>query len=82
MPVIIHTDKCDGCHGSSNPPCVRMCPGDLLMKDPQDRQNTDEEPFRLLGLPTLCQGMSTGGDRVQALLSARIPDSKTAAAHT
>ncbi|MBI5406918.1 MAG: 4Fe-4S binding protein [Nitrospirae bacterium] len=33
MPVIIHADKCNGCHGSNNPPCIRMCPGDLLMKD-------------------------------------------------
>ncbi|MBI4715467.1 MAG: 4Fe-4S binding protein [Nitrospirae bacterium] len=33
MPVWVNPDKCNGCHGSSQPPCVRMCPGDLMVKD-------------------------------------------------
>ena len=35
MPVVVHADKCNTCHGAQNPPCVRMCPGDLFMKDPK-----------------------------------------------
>ncbi len=26
-------EKCNGCHGSVQPPCLRMCPGDLIVKD-------------------------------------------------
>ena len=33
MPVWVDPDKCNGCHGSTQPPCVRMCPGDLIVKD-------------------------------------------------
>jgi len=33
MPVYVDNNKCDGCKASKNPPCVRLCPGDLLYKD-------------------------------------------------
>ncbi len=33
MPVYVNPDKCDGCKSSRQPPCVRMCPGDLIVKD-------------------------------------------------
>ena len=33
MPVIVDPVKCDGCGYSTQPPCVRMCPGDLIVKD-------------------------------------------------
>jgi adenylylsulfate reductase subunit B len=31
--VYVDNNKCDGCKASKNPPCVRLCPGDLLYKD-------------------------------------------------
>lgn len=34
MPVWVDPEKCNGCYGSSQPPCLRMCPGDLIVKDP------------------------------------------------
>ena len=33
MPVIVDPKICNGCGSSSQPPCVRMCPGDLIVKD-------------------------------------------------
>jgi len=33
MPVWIDPKKCNGCYGSAQPPCLRMCPGDLIVKD-------------------------------------------------
>jgi adenylylsulfate reductase subunit B len=33
MPVVVDPFKCDGCGSSKQPPCVRMCPGDLIVKD-------------------------------------------------
>jgi adenylylsulfate reductase subunit B len=33
MPVIVNPNLCDGCGNSTQPPCVRMCPGDLIVKD-------------------------------------------------
>jgi adenylylsulfate reductase, subunit B len=33
MPVIVNPNTCDGCGNSTQPPCVRMCPGDLIVKD-------------------------------------------------
>ncbi len=33
MPVWVDPEKCNGCNGSSQPPCLRMCPGDLIVKD-------------------------------------------------
>jgi adenylylsulfate reductase subunit B len=33
MPVYVNNDKCNGCGSSKEPPCVRMCPGDLMVKD-------------------------------------------------
>ena len=33
MPVWVDPEKCNGCFGSSQPPCLRMCPGDLIVKD-------------------------------------------------
>lgn len=33
MPIYIDPDKCNGCGNSKEPPCVRMCPGDLNVKD-------------------------------------------------
>jgi len=33
MPVIVDADLCNGCYNSQQPPCVRMCPGDLIVKD-------------------------------------------------
>ncbi|MDP3939735.1 MAG: 4Fe-4S dicluster domain-containing protein [Deltaproteobacteria bacterium] len=33
MPIYIDQDKCNGCGNSKEPPCVRMCPGDLNVKD-------------------------------------------------
>jgi len=33
MPIIVDSTKCDGCGNSTQPPCVRMCPGDLIVKD-------------------------------------------------
>jgi len=33
MPVYVDNDKCNGCGSSKEPPCVRMCPGDLMVKD-------------------------------------------------
>lgn len=33
MPIWIDPERCNGCHGSSQPPCLRMCPGDLIVKD-------------------------------------------------
>lgn len=33
MPVWVDPEKCNGCHGSKQPPCLRMCPGDLIVKD-------------------------------------------------
>jgi len=33
MPVWIDPEKCNGCYGASQPPCLRMCPGDLIVKD-------------------------------------------------
>lgn len=33
MPVWVDPEKCNGCYGASQPPCLRMCPGDLIVKD-------------------------------------------------
>lgn len=33
MPVWVDPEKCNGCYNSRQPPCVRMCPGDLIVKD-------------------------------------------------
>jgi len=33
MPVWVDPEKCNGCNGSRQPPCLRMCPGDLIVKD-------------------------------------------------
>ncbi|MEK7286599.1 MAG: 4Fe-4S ferredoxin [Nitrospirota bacterium] len=33
MAIWIDPEKCNGCHGSIQPPCLRMCPGDLIVKD-------------------------------------------------
>ncbi len=33
MPIWIDPEKCNGCYNSRQPPCVRMCPGDLIVKD-------------------------------------------------
>ncbi len=33
MPVWIDPEKCNGCYGAAQPPCLRMCPGDLIVKD-------------------------------------------------
>jgi len=33
MPVWIDPEKCNGCFGAAQPPCLRMCPGDLIVKD-------------------------------------------------
>lgn len=33
MPVIVDPNTCDGCGNSAQPPCVRMCPGDLIVKE-------------------------------------------------
>lgn len=33
MPVIVDPNLCNGCGSSTQPPCVRMCPGDLIVKD-------------------------------------------------
>ena len=33
MPVWIDPDICNGCNNSRQPPCLRMCPGDLIVKD-------------------------------------------------
>lgn len=33
MPIIVDPNKCNGCYTSKQPPCVRMCPGDLIVKD-------------------------------------------------
>ena len=33
MPVIVDPNLCNGCGNSTQPPCVRMCPGDLIVKD-------------------------------------------------
>ncbi len=33
MPIIVDPTICDGCGNSLQPPCVRMCPGDLIMKN-------------------------------------------------
>ena len=33
MPVFVNPPKCDGCGHSKQPPCVRMCPGDLIEKN-------------------------------------------------
>ena len=33
MPVYVNPDICNGCGNSAQPPCVRMCPGDLIVKD-------------------------------------------------
>ncbi len=33
MPVIVNPNVCDGCGNSTQPPCVRMCPGDLIVKN-------------------------------------------------
>ena len=33
MPVVVDPDLCNGCYTSRQPPCVRMCPGDLIVKD-------------------------------------------------
>ncbi|MBI1821564.1 MAG: 4Fe-4S binding protein [Nitrospirae bacterium] len=34
MPVYVNPNICNGCHGATQPPCIRMCPGDLIVKDP------------------------------------------------
>jgi len=31
MGIRVRTDRCDGCGGAAEPPCVRICPGDLLV---------------------------------------------------
>ena len=33
MAIRIDTKKCDGCGSSKQPPCVKICPGDLVYKD-------------------------------------------------
>ncbi len=33
MPVWVDPEKCNGCYGAAQPPCLRMCPGDLIVKD-------------------------------------------------
>ena len=33
MPVYVDPDKCNGCGTSKEPPCVRLCPGDPMVKD-------------------------------------------------
>lgn len=33
MPATIDEALCDGCRGSPEPPCVRVCPGDIVAKD-------------------------------------------------
>jgi adenylylsulfate reductase subunit B len=33
MPVHVNPNVCNGCHGAAQPPCIRMCPGDLIVKD-------------------------------------------------
>lgn len=33
MPARVDWDVCDGCRGSPEPPCVRVCPGDIVAKD-------------------------------------------------
>jgi len=33
LPAIINCNLCDGCKGNPEPPCVRICPGDVLEKD-------------------------------------------------
>lgn len=33
MPARIDPNLCDGCRGTPEPPCVRVCPGDIVAKD-------------------------------------------------
>ena len=33
MTIIIDKKKCDGCGLSKQPPCMKICPGDLIYKD-------------------------------------------------
>jgi len=33
MPAQIDPKRCDGCRGNPNPPCMRVCPGDVVTKD-------------------------------------------------
>ena len=33
MAIWIDPEKCNGCYGAAQPPCLRMCPGDLIVKD-------------------------------------------------
>ncbi len=33
MPAVIDRELCDGCGASPEPPCVRVCPGDVVVKD-------------------------------------------------
>jgi len=33
MPATVDWKLCDGCRGSPEPPCVRVCPGDIVAKD-------------------------------------------------
>src|SRR3990172_6659639 len=44
MPAYVDLEKCNGCHGSSQPPCVRMCPGDLYAIDPANRKAYLRDP--------------------------------------
>lgn len=30
MPVVVDREACNACNGSRQPPCVRLCPGDLM----------------------------------------------------
>ncbi|GAW93558.1 4Fe-4S dicluster domain-containing protein [Calderihabitans maritimus] len=32
MPVDVNLALCNGCPGASEPPCMRVCPGDLLYR--------------------------------------------------
>ena len=44
MPVWVDPEKCNGCYNSKQPPCVRMCPGDLMVKDPRTNKAYLREP--------------------------------------
>ena len=57
MPPRIDLNKCNGCGGKPETACEMVCPGDLMMLDPETGKALPGHR-RMLGLHVLHQGLS------------------------
>lgn len=54
MGIRIDKGKCTGCPGRDEPPCVKYCPGNLIVIAPETKKGPHPGAEGLLGLYGLC----------------------------